>query len=129
MNENQVIGAAKKADGRVESLFGEALGDTGMQASGKVREAKGAAQEFVGSVQETADQISDAVGAMAAVAAKARDSLGRVTAATRRTVATTDEIVTGHPYAVLAAAALFGLVAGILLTARRPKIVYVRPPA
>jgi uncharacterized protein YjbJ (UPF0337 family) len=127
MNENQVIGAAKKADGRIESLVGEAIGDGGMRASGKVRAAKGAAQEFVGSVQQSADEISDVVDAMGAFAGKARDAIGRVSDKARRSIVTTDEIVTGHPYAVLAASALFGLVIGILLTATRPKVIYVRP--
>ena len=79
-----------------------------MQASGKVR-------EFVGSVQKTAGDVSEVVG--------------RVTRKARRTVATTDEIVTGHPYAVLAASALFGVVVGILLTATRTRVIYVRPRA
>lgn len=127
MNENQVRGAATKADGRIESLVGEAIGDAGLQASGKVREARGVAQEFVGSVQKTACDVSDVVEAMAAAAAKARDALGRVTYKARRTIATTDEIVTGHPYAVLAASALLGLVVGIMLTATRTRVIYVRP--
>jgi uncharacterized protein YjbJ (UPF0337 family) len=103
------MGAATKARGQAESLVGEVTDDPEMQARGKVREAKGAAQEFVGSVQETLGGVSGAVN-------KAR-----------RTITTTDKVVTGHPYAVMAASALFGLVVGMLMTRSGPKVIYVRP--
>ena len=120
MNENKTEGAAKVAMGRFESAVGEALGDGEMRARGGARRVEGHVQEAAGSVQETLGDVADQ--ARAAVA-KASDAYGRVSGAARDIA----QRVEDQPYAAVGVAAAIGLLVGLLIAGRGPKVVYVKP--
>lgn len=48
MDENRISGIANGAAGRVEDAYGALKGDTRTQLEGKLKQAKGAAQEYYG---------------------------------------------------------------------------------
>jgi uncharacterized protein YjbJ (UPF0337 family) len=52
MDENRIAGVANGAAGRVEDAYGALKGDSRTQLEGKLRQAKGTAQEYYGKVSE-----------------------------------------------------------------------------
>ena len=65
MEDNTVIGAAKRAAGRVENATGALIGDTETQVRGKIRELGGAVQQRYG---ETTDAARELIGSQSLVA-------------------------------------------------------------
>lgn len=122
MNENQSDGAAKVALGEFESAVGEAVGDDRMQASGIVRQVSGHAQEAVGTVQDVLGKVA---GQAKAAASTASEAYGRVSDTARDISRRVEE----QPFLSLAFAAGVGLLVGLLIAGRGPKIVYVKPRA
>ena len=122
MNENKAEGAAKVAMGRFESAAGEVLGDGEMQARGGARKVEGHVQEAAGSVQDALGDVADQ--ARAAVA-KASDAYGRVSDTARDIAKRVEE----QSYVAVGLAAAIGLLVGLLIAGRGPKVVYVKPRA
>jgi uncharacterized protein YjbJ (UPF0337 family) len=120
MNENKIEGEAKVVLGKFESAVGEALGDEALQARGDVRQFGGRIQEAAGSVQEAFGQAADQAKA---VVSKASDAYGRASDAAHDIA----QRVEDRPFVSLALAAGVGLLVGLLIAGRGPKIVYVRP--
>ena len=120
MNENKTDGAAKVAMGRFESAAGDALGDDEMRARGDARRVEGHVQETAGSVQ---DALGDVADEARAAFAKASDAYGRVSSAARDIAQKVEE----QPFAAVGVAAAIGLLVGLLIAGRGPKVVYVKP--
>jgi|GEM_PF-6652138 len=120
MNENQAEGAVNVITGKLESAVGEALGDGAMRARGGVRQVGGHVQEAAGSVQETLEQAAAQAKAAASMAGDAYARASRGARAVARTVE--DE-----PYLAVAVGVAIGLLAGLLIAERRPKVIYVKP--
>ena len=59
MNKDQVKGAVKVAEGKVQSQFGKLTGNTTQRVKGAARQAAGKAQQVVGDLKET---LKDARG-------------------------------------------------------------------
>ncbi|MCY0389461.1 CsbD family protein [Robbsia sp. Bb-Pol-6] len=57
MAEDQIVGTAKNAVGKIQDAAGGLLGDAGLQAEGKGRQLAGKVQAQYG---ETVDQVVDA---------------------------------------------------------------------
>ena len=90
MNENRIEGAVKEGVGRVQDAFGGGFGDENLQAKGKFNEAAGGLQAVYGQVVDRAKDVMD----------DAADMIER------------------QPYAAAGAAALLGLLAGLLIATR-----------
>ena len=90
MVDNRVEGAVKEGVGRVQDAFGGGFGDEGMQARGKLNEVGGGMQNLYGQAVERAKDVLD----------DAADMIER------------------QPYAAAGAAALLGLLAGLLIMSR-----------
>ncbi|MGI9169415.1 MAG: CsbD family protein [Caulobacteraceae bacterium] len=120
MNENRIEGAEKVALGKFESAAGEALGDSTMEARGGVRELAGHIQEAAGSVQDVLGRVAS--GTVTAVS-KATETYGRVAGAAQDISRRVEE----EPYLAVGVAAVIGLLLGLLLWGRGPKIIYVKP--
>ena len=99
----------------------------------EVQSRSGQAQAMIDDVAETVtagiakagDQASAAVNKLSDGAVDAYD---RAYAGARKVGETVEPFVQDRPYAALAISAALGLVVGLLMTARGPKVVYVRPP-
>ncbi|HZL01005.1 MAG TPA: CsbD family protein [Caulobacteraceae bacterium] len=120
MNENRAEGAAKVVLGKFESAVGEAVDDpklrlkgAGRQAGGRVQEAAGAAQETLGVLTDSARLAASTVG----------DAYGKVS----DIAAEIDPFVRDKPYLAVAIAAAAGLLAGLLIAGRGPRVIYVKP--
>ena len=90
MDDNRIEGAVKEGVGRVQDAFGGGFGDEGLQARGKLNQAAGGLQNFYGQIVDSAKDVLD----------DAADMIER------------------QPYAAAGAAALLGLLAGLLIATR-----------
>jgi ElaB/YqjD/DUF883 family membrane-anchored ribosome-binding protein len=126
MNENKTEGAAKVVVGKLESAAGEVLGDGELQARGNLRQVGGHVQEVAGSVQEA---LGQAAGQARAAVSKATDAYGRASDTAHDIARRVEPFVDEQPYVALGLAAAVGLLVGLLIAGRGPKIVYVRPRA
>ena len=122
MNENQIKGAAKVAGGKFEKVAGDALDNSEMRLGGRVREGVGHAQEAAGSAQAVLGQAVDHVVAAASTAGNA---YGSISDAARDVARTLRE----KPRLSLLVAGATGLLLGLLVAGRGPKIVYDKPPS
>jgi ElaB/YqjD/DUF883 family membrane-anchored ribosome-binding protein len=122
MADNKSEGAAKVALGKFESAAGEVFGDAELQVRGGVRQASGRVQEAAGSVQDALGQVADQ--ARAAVS-KAGDAYGRASDGAHDIAQWVEE----QPFVAVGLAAAIGLLAGLLIAERRPRIIYVKPRA
>ena len=73
MEDNTVIGAAKRVAGRLESSAGALLGDTGSEIGGKVRELGGLVQQRYG---DATDKTRELIGSRSLTALLAAGALG-----------------------------------------------------
>jgi ElaB/YqjD/DUF883 family membrane-anchored ribosome-binding protein len=91
------------------------------KVSDTARTTGSSAQRKIG---EAANQISDA--AMRA-SHQAKDLYGEVTDKARRVAQQVDPYVKGKPYATMGMVAVAGLLLGLLMAGRGPKVIYVEP--
>ncbi len=120
MNENKTEGAAKVVLGKFESAAGQAVGDASLRARGGARQVEGRVQETAGSVQETLEQVA---GQAKAALSTASDAYAAVSGATRGIARTIED----EPYMAVGVATAVGLLIGLLIAGRGPKIIYVKP--
>jgi uncharacterized protein YjbJ (UPF0337 family) len=120
MNENRVEGAAKVVGGRFQRAAGEVLEDRDMQVRGGVREGIGHVQETAGAAQ---DILEEAAGHVKSAASTAGKLYGGVSDFAREVANTIEE----RSYLSVAAAAAIGLLVGLLIAGRGPKVIYVKP--
>ena len=128
MNENTIEGSAKATVGNVEDKIGQAVGSDDMQGEGASTQLEGQAQKIIGGVQDGVNQAAE--GAKAAVSKageQARDLYGQAQQRVQGVTETLDPFVKEQPYAALGIAAAAGLVFGLLLAGRGPRVVYVKP--
>ncbi|MBX6746370.1 MAG: CsbD family protein [Acetobacteraceae bacterium] len=59
MDKDRIEGTAKQAKGAVKDTAGKVMGDTKMQAEGKMDKAEGKAQNAAGSVKDAARDATD----------------------------------------------------------------------
>jgi len=60
MDTDRIAGSAKDLAGKVEGALGDATGDTTTQATGRVREGVGTAQDLFGQAKDAARGATDA---------------------------------------------------------------------
>jgi uncharacterized protein YjbJ (UPF0337 family) len=120
MNENRIEGAAKVIGGRFQRTAGELLEDSEMQVRGSVREGVGHVQEAAGTAQEI---LEEAVGHVKSAASTAGKVYGGVTGFVRDLTQTIEQ----RSFLSVGVAAALGLLAGLLIASRGPKIIYVKP--
>jgi uncharacterized protein YjbJ (UPF0337 family) len=60
MDKDRIVGTAKDFAGKAETTVGEMTGDAGTQASGRLREAAGTAQNLYGQAKDAARDATDA---------------------------------------------------------------------
>ena len=128
MNENTLEGAVKSGAGRLERGVGEAVENDDLQARGAATQVEGQAQKVIGSAQDTLNQAAESAKAAVSRAGEtARDVYGQAQQRVQDVRGTVDPFVREKPYAALGVAAAAGLVLGLLLAGRGPRIVYVKP--
>ena len=121
MDKDRIAGSAKDFAGKVEGAVGDMTGDSETQASGRIREATGTAQNLYGQakdqLKDTARNVSDAAAGYARDAyASSGDTLRDSTQALTRKVQ-------DNPLGALLVAGGIGFALALLMT-RPPR----RPP-
>jgi ElaB/YqjD/DUF883 family membrane-anchored ribosome-binding protein len=110
--------------------FRSAISNGANDLQAKASKAKAAIEDVAdkvsAGVSKAGDQASDTVAKLSDGAVDAYD---RVYTSARQISDVVDPFVQERPYAALGIAAALGVFVGLLLTARGPKVVYVRPPA
>ena len=130
MNENTIGGGVKSAVGTAQSKVGAMLGDPSVEAKGDAHKAEGKTQDLIGTVQDAVSQAAEKVSTTAAkVGDQARDVYGQATDRVQKVAEHVDPFVQEQPYVALGLAAAVGLLLGLLIAGRGPKIVYIRPPS
>ncbi|MDQ2860544.1 MAG: hypothetical protein M3T55_07445 [Pseudomonadota bacterium] len=120
MNENKATGAAKVVLGKFESAAGEALGDPEMEARGGLRQAGGYAQEAAGTVEDVLEGVADRAKAAAATLSDAYDRVSDTARGIGRRVE-------DRPYMSVGVGVAVGLLVGLIMASRGPKVIYVKP--
>lgn len=120
MNENKATGAAKVVLGKFESAAGEVLDDPALEMRGGLRQAGGYAQEAAGTVEDVLAGVADRAKAAASGLSDAYD---RVSYTARGVARRVEE----QPYLAVAVGMAVGLLAGLLMASRGPKVIYVKP--
>lgn len=120
MNENKATGAAKVVLGKFESAAGEALGDPEMEARGGLRQAGGYAQEAAGTVEDVLEGVADRAKAAAATLSDAYDRVSDTARGIGRRVE-------DRPYMAVGVGVALGLLVGLIMASRGPKVIYVKP--
>ncbi len=139
MDNQDFESAVTSGVGVAEQTAGQALGDGGLQArgaadkaAGRIHGEAGKAQAAVGDIADKAATLVSKAGdqASAAVARlgdRASEVFDRASASAQKVGDTVEPFVKERPYAALAIAAGAGLVLGLLMAGRGPKVIYVRP--
>ena len=110
MDTDRITGTAKETVGKAEAVVGNVTGDHETQASGRVRQATGAAQDLYGQAKDTlGDTFADASESADKVFASARDAVKPMKESLEREV-------TARPLIALLIAALVGYVLAQLTT-------------
>ena len=100
------------------------------RASGKIQDASDKAQDAIDeSAAAAVDKVSDladrASALVAEVGVRAKDGYSRAAARAQEAADIVDPFVQERPYAALAIAAGIGVVVGLLIAGRGPKVIYV----
>jgi ElaB/YqjD/DUF883 family membrane-anchored ribosome-binding protein len=138
MSEVGIEGGADVGVGEARSFAGEVMNDPGQKAKGAGRKLEGRIKQTAGQLEgligQTADTASAAVVKLSDRAAQAANALSeqakrsyeKASAQAKRTAETVDPFVHERPYASLGIAAAAGLIVGLLLAARGPKVIYIK---
>jgi ElaB/YqjD/DUF883 family membrane-anchored ribosome-binding protein len=129
MSENDVVGGMQEGFGRLERGAGAALKDPGLEARGAANQLKGGARKAAAKLQTRIDGLADRVAdSVAKVGEQTRTAYDRTSVQARKVADKVDPFVHEKPYAALALTLGAGLLIGLLLSSRGPKVIYVRPP-
>lgn len=114
MDKDRIVGSAKDFAGKVESTVGGIAGDPKTEATGRVREGAGSAQNLYGQAKDAARQASDAA---VGYAKNAYDNSGDTLRDGSQAIA---HRVQENPLGSLLIAGAIGFALGILMT-RQPQ--------
>lgn len=115
--------------GSAEQPVGEARDRADFPAADETRQSEGRAKRTVGKLKDKAADVGQQVSAAAATATdRAMDAYAGAVERFDRVADRVDPFVREKPYAALGLAAAAGLLAGLLLAGRGPKVIYLKPP-
>ena len=130
MNENTIAGSAKAKVGEMESDMGHIIGDSDMKLDGAKRQLEGQSQHLIGKVQDSLNGAASGIAdTTAKVSQKAKTAVDQAALRARQVDDQVKPFVTDQPYTALGLAAATGLLLGLLIAGRGPKIIYVTPRA
>ena len=130
MTIDNLEGKASEGVSRLEKAAGDAIDDGAARAKGEVRHFAGKAQDAVGVAGDAASRVAGVVREKVAKAGDHAadaysDLVGRAQAAAERV----EPFVKEKPYLAVGIAGLLGLVAGLVVAGRGPRVIYVKPRA
>jgi ElaB/YqjD/DUF883 family membrane-anchored ribosome-binding protein len=129
MSEKEVMGGLQEGFGRAERRVGEAVNDPRLEGRGAANQLKGGARKAVGKAQSTLDgfagQVADRV---TKVGEQTRAVYDKTSRQAREVAQRVEPMVHERPYSSLGVALATGVILGLLLNSRGPKIIYVKPP-
>ena len=130
MSMDSISGKAQVGIGRLEETAGDALGRADLKVKGEARQFEGRARELVGAAKDAVGRAADqARQAVATARDRAADAYVELLGKAQQTADAVEPFVKQRPYAALGIAAAAGLVLGILIAGRGPKVIYVKPQA
>lgn len=129
MSDDILKGGALAAAGSLEGAAGDILDRDDLRLKGAAKQVKGRAQEALGKLKNKAGDVGDQVS-LAAAQVKDQAKVTYKQAADRVTKVANevDPFVREKPYAAVGLGVAAGLLIGLLLAGRGPKIVYIKPP-
>ena len=128
VSENELAGRVEKSVGSFETKLGETMGSRDLAASGAARQTTGQARAMAGKIQDTIDKVAGQLsGTVAKAGEKTRSAYELTAERAQRVAERVRPVATERPYAVAGAALVAGMVIGMLLNSRGPKVIYVKP--
>jgi ElaB/YqjD/DUF883 family membrane-anchored ribosome-binding protein len=122
-------GEALSPIGSVEQPVGDSRGRVDFPAADETRQSEGRAKRTVGKLRDKAADVGHQVSAAAATATdRAMDAYAGAADRFDRVARRVDPFVREKPYAALGLAVVAGLLAGLVLAGRGPKVMYLKPP-
>ena len=98
------------------------------EARDNVRQFQASAQNLRDAVNEAIGKAADSVAAAAVrIGDQAKDAYGTTTDRVQHAADIVDPLVKERPYAAVAVAGIAGIVLGLLMSSRGPKVIYVKP--
>jgi ElaB/YqjD/DUF883 family membrane-anchored ribosome-binding protein len=129
MDESNIERDMKGAGDSAKSKVGEVIDKPGLQAEVDALKAEGATDDFIETVRKALAQAAERASTKTAkVRDRARDAYGNVSDLGQKVAGYVDPFVQNEPYVALGLAAATGLLLGLLIAGRGPKMVYIRPP-
>jgi ElaB/YqjD/DUF883 family membrane-anchored ribosome-binding protein len=126
VSEDRIEGAFNGDAGKVETAVGKAIGNRELQARGGIDQAKGTIQAVAGKIQDAVGQTADkATETLSKVGDQTKEAYARMSQGTRQVANAVEPFVEERPYAALGLAAAVGVVVGLLLAGRGPRVIYV----
>jgi ElaB/YqjD/DUF883 family membrane-anchored ribosome-binding protein len=120
---------ARTPAGSVDQPVGEPRDRLDFPAADETRRPEGRAKRTVGKMKDKAAEVGQQVSAAAATAAdRARDAYAGAAERFDRVAGRVDPFVREKPYAALGLGAAAGLLVGLWLAGRGPKVIYLKPP-
>lgn len=128
MSENKIAGAAQSGLGELESAAGDALGSKALEREGEANQVKGGARRAAGKVQAGIDKVADRISeGVARAGDTTRGAVERTAIGAQQVASRVDPFVSERPYSAAGLAFGAGIVLGLLLAGRGPKVIYVKP--
>jgi ElaB/YqjD/DUF883 family membrane-anchored ribosome-binding protein len=128
MNENGIEGAVKNGVGKVERVAGDALDNPGLAAKGAAKQVEGNAQAAAGKAQEALNEAIEKIGGLVAkLRDHANELYGQAQDRAHKVADRVDPYVHERPYQAAGVALAAGLLAGLLIAGRGPKVIVVKP--
>ena len=128
MSIENLEGKAQAGVARAEQTTNAAIDDTASKVKGEVRQFSDKAQQAVDSASEVAGRVAGKVREQVSRATdQAADAYATLKDKAQDVAQKVDPFVKEKPYLTVGLAALAGVVAGIMMAGRGPKVIYVKP--
>jgi ElaB/YqjD/DUF883 family membrane-anchored ribosome-binding protein len=128
MNEDGIEGAVKNGLGKVERVAGDALDNPSLAAKGAAKQVEGNAQAVAGKAQDALNDAAEKIGALIAkLRDQANDLYGQAQDRAHKVADQVDPYVHEKPYQAAGVALAVGLLAGLLIAGRGPRVIVVKP--
>jgi ElaB/YqjD/DUF883 family membrane-anchored ribosome-binding protein len=104
------------------------LGSRPLEREGDANQVKGGARRAAAKVQAGIDKVADRISeGVARAGDTTRGAVKRTAIGARRMASRVDPFVSERPYSAVGIALGAGVVLGLLLARRGPKVIYVKP--
>ena len=128
MNTDGIEGAVKNGVGKAERVAGDVLDNPGLAAKGAAKQVEGNTQVAAGKAQEALNEAIEKIGGLVArLRDHANELYGQAQDRAHKVADQVDPYIHEKPYQAVGVALTVGLLTGLLIAGRGPKVIVVKP--